>query len=405
VPARISYASLRSAAGKTLSRFIIALTALLAQAAAHAASPIRDYSGLLESSASRFRAGAGLTNPIAYGFPDWLRGNNADMDFLSRNPAFSASLHEKRRRWYPVSVQARQSGSLMNAGAAFINPNNDLVELYDDVADTDGELQRAYFSLSSVYILRNFAWSASYLQQRNLWEDDGVLYYQLFRDLGVQFTGAGIFADGPWGRLDAGMTVKMVLRSGGDYNYTQEEAVETLRLSDADFPYSGTAFGLDFGFLYSSSGTWREDSFGWQLGLVAKDIGSSKFLTLAPIVKLLGADPPEVLNLPSLPFNPGVGLGLKLPNFSDGLRSALRLEYVEWTRSIPASEKWSVSYELRLPVWASVHVGYRADEVSGGLGFRFPGLELDIGSYSELWGDDADRRQSRGILVELRSVL
>jgi hypothetical protein len=113
---------------------------------------------------------------------------------------------------------------------------------------------------------------------------------------------------------------------------------------------------------------------------------------------------PTTREFPRIPNDTILGLGVKLPNFRDGFRSALRLEWNYWTRPIPSSKRLGVSYELRFPFLASLYSGFRGGNFTGGVGLRFRGVELDFGSFTELWGNGPQLVERRAWMMELRSV-
>jgi len=99
------------------------------------------------------------------------------------------------------------------------------------------------------------------------------------------------------------------------------------------------------------------------------------------------------------------GLGFSSPKFWDGFQGSFRVEYGESGRQVSAVERLSVSTELRLPWLASLTGGFSGSRLSGGVAFRFPYVELEIGSAAELWGEGAEARVSRSFIFELRGVM
>jgi hypothetical protein len=155
---------------------------------------------------------------------------------------------------------------------------------------------------------------------------------------------------------------------------------------------------------YGPVSDFEETPWGLQVALVGKDIGTTRFFKADPFFELLGYTVPRSRPFPAIPNDTILGLGLKLPNFRDGFRSALRVEWNYWTRPIPVSKKWAVSYELRFPYLASLYSGFRGGTFTGGVGLRFRGVELDVGSFTDLWGNGTQLIERRAWMMELRSA-
>jgi hypothetical protein len=152
---------------------------------------------------------------------------------------------------------------------------------------------------------------------------------------------------------------------------------------------------IDYGFLYATA---PDTLGGWQIqsAFVWRDMGTTQFA--------LGNVASTNRRLQYLPSNMVLGLGIGTPKFSEGIRGALRLEYSQWNRPVPAYEKVAVSAELRFPVVASLSVGFAGKRLSGGLALRFPGIQVDLASYSELIGNAAEAAAVRSLILELKSV-
>jgi hypothetical protein len=366
----------------------------------------RDWSGEIVGAASRFRADTGVTHPILYSLPEWSRSNAADLDLLSRNTAGLAVLDDSRRRFVPLSLSGYVLGRAYDVTEAYSAPGPEVSKIVDDLAEDANRVQRVKATAQAYYLMRNFAYSVHYTQQRNYWMEDSdqTLFYQFFRDLWIQFSSGGQVFDSPSvGRLDFGAALKAIIRMGAESHRAVADISPADTFRDASLRGQGLAIGVDYSLLWSSPG-FEASGWGWQLGLVGKDIGTSRFLRAEPLFELLGQQMPSTRPFPVLPNDTIVGLGVKLPNFRDGLRSALRLEWNHWTRPIPSSKKIAVSYEVRFPFLASLYSGYRAGAYTGGVGLRFRSFELDLGSFVDLWGNGDNLEQRRAWMMELRSV-
>ena len=383
----------------------LGLSLLLLTPAVLADKP-RDWSGEIFGAASRFRADTGVTHPILYSLPEWSRSNAADLDLVSRNSAGLSSLDDERRRFVPVSIGGFVEGKAYDLTHVFSEPGPKGTQILEDLADDGNKVQRIKASFQSYYLMRNFAYSLHYIQQRNIWlsSSEDVLMYQMFRDLWMQFSSGGqVFDSASRGRLDFGLSVKGIIRKGGEKATPVADIDSSVKFSDGSFKDPGIAIGIDYSLLWTSPG-FETAPWGFQVGLVGKDIGTTTFLSTGPIFELLGQNLGTTRKFPILPNDTIVGLAVKLPNFRDGVRSALRLEWNNWTRPIPAGKKWAVSYELRFPVLASLYTGYRGGTYSGGVGLRFRGIELDLGTFADLWGNQSQLSTRRAWMMELRSV-
>lgn len=347
-----------------------------------------------------------MTHPILYALPEWSRSNAADLDLISRNSAGLSSLDDERRRFVPISIGGFVEGSAYDLTNAYRAPGPGGAQILEDLASDGNKVQRVKASIQSYYLMRNFGYSVHYNQQRNIWlsESNDVLMYQMFRDLWTQFSSGGqVFDSEHSGRLDFGLSVKGIVRMGAEKATPLTDIDSNTTFENASFKDPGVAIGLDYSLLWTSPG-FESAPWGFQVGLVGKDIGTTRFLSTGPIFEILGQDVGTTGKFPVLPNDTIVGLGIKLPNFRDGMRSALRIEWNNWTRPIPAGKKWAVSYELRFPFLASLYTGYRGGTYSGGVGLRFRGIELDLGTFTDLWGNGSQLATRRAWMMELRSV-
>ena len=365
----------------------------------------RDWSGEVVGAASRFRADTGITHPILYAFPEWSRSNVADLDLISRNSAGLAVLDDSRRRFVPLSASGFVVGEAYDFVNVFKAPGPLASEILTDLAEDQNQVQRVKATIQSYYLMRNFAYSLHYTQQRNIWltNSEQTLRYQLFRDLWAQFSSGGRVFDSSSGRLDFGLAVKAIVRVGAEKSNEVASLAANTGFNDSMFMEKGLAIGLDYSLLWTSPG-FESSPWGYQVGLVGKDIGTTNFLRAEALFELMGYSAGSNRKFPVIPNDTILGLGVKLPNFRDGLRSALRLEWNQWTRPIPIGKKWAASYELRFPFLASLYAGYRGGSYSGGVGLRFRGVELDLGTFTDLWGNGTQLTTRRAWMMELRSV-
>ncbi|NCN39791.1 hypothetical protein GW916_00945 [bacterium] len=369
-----------------------------------AATP-RDWNGIV-GSASRFRSGTGVTFPLFYDLPEWSRSNAIDLDIITLNPAALSMVNDNRNRFVPLSAQGFVVGKAYDVTNAITAPTESSSEILADIDADQGQVQRMHANAHMYYILKNFAYSAHYVQQRNIWLENSSenLYYQFFRDMRIQFSSGGqIFDSDIWGRLDFGTAIRGTVRYGAEKVQSRSAITETSNFNGGQFLEQGMAIGLDYSLLWSSP-NYDDTAWAYQLAIVGKDIGTSKFFKAEGLFRALGVSVPFSREFPSYPNDTILGFALKLPNFRDGLRSAFRLEWSQWTRPISAANKVAVSYELRFPTLLSAYVGQRGSHTSGGLGLRFRGVELDLGTFVDLWGNNDALEARRAWIMELRGA-
>jgi hypothetical protein len=379
--------------------------AILNTAALASEKPL-DWSGVLGSAASRFRADTGVTLPLLYALPEWSRNNALDLDVLARNSAALAVVSDAKRRFVPLSLQGFVEGGAYDVIHAVETPGPEGTQILSAL-DADGKrLQRMVAAAHTYYIMKNFAYSAHFVQQRNIWLEGSpeIFRYQYFRDLWLQFSSGGrVFDDSSVGSLDFGSNVKGIVRLGADKAVLRSNITASTKYDNSEFGERAFALGLDYSLLWSSP-NFEETPYALQIALVGKDIGTTKFTTAKSFFGLIGIAAPSTREFPRIPNDTILGLGLKLPNFRDGFRSALRVEWNYWTRPIPSFKKLGVSYELRFPFLGTLYSGFRGGNFTGGVGLRFRGVELDFGSFTELWGNGPQLVERRGWIMELRSV-
>ncbi len=391
--------------GRLYRKRLIGLFGVLLSTSVLAQKP-QDWSGEIVGAASRFRADTGVTHPILYALPEWSRSNAADLDLISRNTAGLSALDDSRRRFVPLSVGGFVVGKSYDLTNVYKTPGPLGSEVLADLANDGNQVQRVKGSVQGYYLMHNFAYSVHYVQQRNIWlsDSDQTLRYQFFRDIWVQFSSGGqVFDSDSSGRLDFGVAIKGIVRIGSDKTQALTSITASTKFNDSNFMEQGLGVGLDYSLLWTSP-YFEASPWGLQVGLVGKDIGTTRFLRAEPIFEMLGYRTGSTKKFPILPNDTILGLGLKLPNFRDGLRSALRLEWNNWTRPIPSGKKWAASYELRFPFLASLYGGYRGGSYSGGVGLRFRDVELDLGTFVDLWNNESQLVARRAWMMELRSV-
>ena len=368
----------------------------------HAASP-HDWDILL-GSASRFRAGTGVTSPIMYALPEWSRNNAIDLDVVSQNPAFLSNVNDDMPKFYPLVAQGFVIGEHFSLTGAFKAPTDRGEEILADVLLDD--LQRVQASFHLMYVMQNFSYSLHFTQTRNVWLENSQadFFYQFFRDFRLQFSSGGQIFDTPdWGRLEFGSGIKGVFRSGAEKLRSVSAFNSSTNFTDGQFLEQGFAIGLDYSLLWSSP-DYYNSPWGYQFAVVGKDVGTTRFFKAEALYELLGVSIPFTREMPSYPNDTIVGFALKLPNFRDGIRSALRVEYGYWNRPIGTVDKLGVSYEVRFPKLASLYAGLRGNQWTGGLSLRFRGLEFDIGSFVDLWGSNTELKKRRSWVMELKGA-
>ncbi len=365
----------------------------------------RDWSGLM-GSAAQFRAGTGVTLPLYYDLPVWSRSNAADLDILTRNPAALSMVDDRRNRFVPLSAQGFVVGNAYDVTSAIHSPTESSEQILSDIDADAGKVQRVNATFHTYYLMKNFAYSLHYVQQRNIWlENSGNdLYYQSFKDFRIQFSSGGhIFDSKGWGRLDFGTAIRPTVRIGAEKVLARSDVAGSTAFSNSQFLQQGLAVGLDYSLLWSSP-DFESTDWSYQIALVGKDIGTTRFFKAESLFRLIGISNPIDRDFPAYPNDTILGFAVKLPNFRDGLRSALRLEWNYWTRPIPASDKVAVSYELRFPTLLTCYVGQRGKNTSGGVGLRFRGVELNMGTLVDLWGVGSELETRRAWMMELRGA-
>lgn len=364
-----------------------------------------DWIGGQSSAASRFRSHTGVTHPILYGLPEWSRSQAVDLDIISKNSAALSAIHKSRSRWLPLSLQGLLSGNVYDVMDVFSLPVPTAGEIIEEIRSDQKSLQRMQVEAHSYYVMRNFAYSLHYNQQRNIWIEGNpeIFRYQFYRDIVAQFsTGSQLIDSIYWGRFDFGFSGRGIFRYGNNRINLISELNPSFLYSDSMFKRRGALIAIDLSLLWSSPG-YSHEFWGIQIGLTGKNVGTTRFLSKKVLVDVLDNTPDSNQVFPKLPNDTTLGVALKLPNFSDGFRSAFRLEWNQWARKIPVSKKLALSYELRMPRLVSVYSGLRGSAVSGGLGIRFNGFEIDFGTFVDYWGQGLGLIERRGWMMELRS--
>ena len=385
--------------------FSIFLVLLSLQSVCGYAESPRDWNGLM-GAASRFRAGTGVTFPMLYDLPEWSRSNSVDLDIITRNQAALGMINDKRNRFVPLSAQGFVVGDYFDVTGALSAPSIIGTEILAGIDADGGQVQRVNTSAHTYYLLKNFAYSLHYTQQRNLWLQDASsnMYYQHFKDIALQFSSGGQIFDSPrWGRLDFGSAARVTIRIGGEKVKARSDILSTTKFTSSQFLEQGMAVGLDYSLLWTSP-NYANDDWGYQVALTGKDLGTTRFFTATGLFEAIGISVPQTRDFPAYPNDTILGFALKLPNFRDGLRSALRVEWSNWTRPIQAANKVAVSYELRFPTLIAAYVGQRGAHTSGGVGIRFRGIELDLGTFVDFWGNGANLETRRAWIMELRGA-
>lgn len=354
------------------------------------------------STSSLMRAGAGVTHPIFYSMPEWNRAVLVDADWVSENPAFLGFLDNSSTKFSPVGIQAYSNGfSLFDS---YKSTGESVADLRSQLAEGSDSAQRSVTNIALNYYMKNFAYTVMYARQKNLWIESGDqgLYYQFFKDVVIQFASGGkIFDTKDFGRLDFGSAVRLSFRSGAERSIGVSEIVSSSTFPESDFDEKALAIGLDYSLLWTNAG-FNKAGWGFQIGVVGKNIGTTRFFNAEQLFELLGTAEPVTRRFPAFPNNTTVGLGLKLPNFREGLRSALRVEWTDWTRDMSLGKKTTVAYEMRFPGLLSLNAGIRGTHPAVGASLRFRGIRLDLGTFVDFWGNGESLQANRSYLFELK---
>jgi len=370
------------------------LAAIILAPAAGATPLASDWTGLQPAASSLALAGTDTTNTLLEDTPPWARNLVVDTAPITGNPALLARLDTRRKRRFPLVMQTAATGGQFGIGDAVRARDENAADLSKRLQTHRSDLQESRLLTSSAWVQKGLGFRLGFDQTRLAFlSDDGRLSFERHKDLtGVVSAGGAISESETGGNLDIGVSIKSVFRSGDDFELAPSEQVATRSLRDEALKKRAVAFGIDYSFLYTLPKKWLSD---WvlQTSFVWKDIGTSPFT--------IGNRTSAGRKFRPYPNNQIFGVGLGLPKFTGGIRSTVRLECREWSRSIAARDKLAASYELRLPFWASFRAGVSGSRVSGGAGLRFPSVELDLATYSKLW---LDRHNSRQWVLELRGV-
>lgn len=348
------------------------------------------------------RAGAGATHPIFYALPEWNRARMVDMDWISENPAFLGFLDESSTQFSPLAIQSYSTGFALFD--SYKSTGEALTDLRAQLSENSNALKRTVTNVALNYYMKNFAYTVMYARQKNLWLESNAqdLYYQYFKDVVVQFSSGGKIFDTPdFGRLDFGSAARLVFRNGAERNIAVSEITDSSSFLASDFNEKALSIGLDYSLLWTNAGFDRA-GWGFQIGVVGKNIGTTRFFNAEKLYELIGTAEPVTRPFPAFPNNTILGFGLKLPNFREGLRSALRLEWSDWTRQISLGKKVTLAYELRFPGLLSLHTGLRGTHPALGASLRFRGLRLDVGTFVDFWGNGDELQTNRSYLFELK---
>jgi hypothetical protein len=377
-----------------LRHWLLVTGSLLVAAPSIASNSIRESTGLLPSPLYLARAQSGVTNPIVDNLPDWSRRNAANADFVMANPSLLAELHPYKGKAAPVVLRMQSAGSYFQSADALRTRDMDTDSMVAHLGAHKDQLQSAQAGFGSRWVQANSAFSAFVGMQRAAeLSSDGSLYYRRYRDLNLQLSVGGLLTDDPrLGKFEMGVGLKTIFRVGDEFRFTASQLASDLHLGNG--AKIALAPGIDYGLLWTAPGSWSSD-WTLQAGFVWRDLGTTQFLGMRTS---LGE------RMPELPNNQSLELGLGLPNFRDGFRTALRVEYSEWTRRVSAIEKLGSSLEFRFPAAATLAVGLRGSRFSGGVGLRFSGLELELATASILLGEGGLERHQRTYSFEARGV-
>ena len=355
------------------------------------------WSGLAPSIAVQARGGTGVTNPIILELPKWARMNAADSSFISQNPALLATLNSFSSKNAPFTIETSVAGSLLSSKEALSPTYVDIPSIRADMPSEPGETQMAGISFGSDWIKKDVATSFHYSNSRSfrINEDNSFSHFR-HRDYSWQLgVGGPVFERADLGRIDMGMGVKAIFRTGDEIDLSADEyAASTLTLVDAGMGNFGLGAGVDYGILYALpsaiTGAWMI-----QAGFIWKDLGTTQFM---------GDSTSNGRRFLAIPNNQVIGLGLGTPNILGGVRSAIRLEYKEWYRSVSFWEKIALGLELRSPLVANLQMGISGKRISSGIAFRFPSVEIQLAQVRTLVGQGNSKHTLSSLVMELKGV-
>jgi hypothetical protein len=241
--------------------------------------------------------------------------------------------------------------------------------------------------------LFNNSGAYSVFHQRSLrtqfFSKDSTLDYFYFQDYGAMLSQSGKILESDKHSIGLGITLSAIYRKGQMTSVNSKTAGSETSYLIADQKKPALGVGLSYSFLYS------HESF--QGGFVFRNLGGMPFVDTGI---LTGENA-----FSGYANNPTAGVGYLLPKYHQRVRHAIRVEYSQWGRRIPITEKAIVNYETRFPFLASLTTSVAASgRWSLGVGLRFLGVEVDLGSYSEVLGEGASAYGLRHYALEARGI-
>ncbi len=354
--------------------------------------------GFSPSTSSLSRGSTGVTHPIAEQLPSWAKANVFDSDLITQNPALLSLLGTDTLRTHPVVVRSTNAGGVYSATESLAAVDLDTDALANRISAAQGIPQVSKLEVSSRWLSDEAGFSFNFNQhaQAELFTN-GSMEVIRYRDFaGLLAVGGVLFDRDEIGHMEIGTGIKAIFRQGNEAAYTSEQVLAATPLVGAGAASTKWALagGLDYGWLY---GAPRDLVGDWalQMGIGWRDVGTTQFF--------LGQKTSKGRRFQALPNNIAVGFGVGTPKIFRGIRNALRVEYLDWNRQAGASEKIAIGWEFRLPVLLSLNAGLKGGRGSGGLLLRYEGVEVGVGSYSELIGDNSVA--TRFWVLEMRGVL
>lgn len=342
----------------------------------------------------RALAGSTLTQPLTENLVFWASSRVADESWISENATLSSRIAQGKGRFEMSALKLENSGDFSSFEVS--QPSISSVgDLRSKMAMSGSEIFSSHIENGFRYYERGVSTGFFYSKRRiAVRESSERIDFRVHRDFVSQLAVSGpLFEKQSVGRLEFGTGLKFVVRKGDEVFFDALSAEQSL--DDSLFVKSAYAAGLDYSMLYTLPSKWTK-SFQIQLALVWKDVGTTQFF--------IGNKTSKNKRFEALPNNQSFGVGVGLPNIWRGTQAAFRVEYREWKRDVSILNKSIVSLELRAARLLSVWTGLRGTRFAGGLGFRFPNVELSLASFSHFLGESGNEYSSRSFAMEMKGI-
>ncbi len=353
-------------------------------------------SGVLPSFASLMRGQTGITSPESARMPPWARRNLADASFVSQNSALLPYASEYKMALHPAVVRTRTVGGA--SPAVF----TDLLTVSDYVDAAGDGMTETQTDFGMRGVVRDVGFSLNYsrvYRGRSVTENLGAVQVDYYQDFTAQLAvGGTLFEREDIGRFELGTGLKAIFRKGDQRVFSSSDVQSGAVISTAEFTKLAFAGGLDYGLHYTAPRLGNSD---WiiQTALVWNDVGTTPFF--------VGSK--TSMNRRFDPYHNNIvwGVGLGVPKFLDKVSSSLRLEYFMGPRVPAWADRLAWGFEMRWPVLISARVGMRGSSLGGGASLRYGFLEIEAGTFVELYAPPGSSRdiRARTTAVELRALL